>query len=45
MNDDIKAKILCNLYGYKGTGFAYSVYDAEGLAPTITTLTGGADNR
>ena len=45
MNDDIKTNILCNLYGYKGTGFAYSVYDAEGLAPTITTLTGGADNR
>ena len=41
MNDDIKVNILCNLYGYKGTGFAYSVYDAEGLAPTITTLTGG----
>ena len=42
MNDNIKTIMLCNLLGHKpGTGFAYSVYDAEGLAPTITTLTGG----
>ena len=42
MNDNIKTIMLCNLLGQKpGTGFAYSVYDAEGLAPTITTLTGG----
>jgi hypothetical protein len=38
---DLRVKILFNLYGYyKGT-MAGSVFDTNGLAPTISTMGGG----
>lgn len=45
-DDTAKPIMLFNLLGHKlGTGFAYSVYSVEGIAPTILTMTGGADSR
>lgn len=38
----IKLTRIGNLYGDdRGTGFAGNVWDAEGLAPAITTMGGG----
>lgn len=42
MNEGVKTLMLFNLLGQKlGTGFAYSVYSKDGIAPSITTMTGG----
>lgn len=41
MNDDIKVKKLGNLNGHTGGSFAYMVYDADGLAPTLNCMEGG----
>lgn len=42
MNEDAKTIMLFNLLGHKqGTNYAYSVYDKEGIAPAIMTMTGG----
>ena len=39
---EAKVRMICNLLGCKiGTGFAYSVYDSNGISPTLTTQTGG----
>jgi len=36
-----KVRIIYNLYGYYKGGMAGSVFDAEGIAPALTTMTGG----
>lgn len=38
-----KVKFLGSLYG-QGTGHAGAVWDSEGVAPTLTTMQGGAEN-
>ena len=38
-------RILYNQYGYYHGGMAGSVFDTKGVAPTITTMEGGVDNR
>ena len=42
MNDDAKVRILYNKYGYYRGGMAGSIFDTNGIAPTITTMEGGA---
>ena len=42
MNKEKRPIRLFNIYGEnRGTGFAGNVWDAEGLAPTISTMGGG----
>lgn len=41
MNDNISCKRLGNLLGFTGGSFAYMVYDADGLAPTLNCMGGG----
>ena len=43
MNKEKRPIRLFNIYGEnRGTGFAGNVWDAEGLAPTISTMGGVA---
>lgn len=39
--NDVKVRILYNLYGYYKGAMAGSVFDTKGLAPTISTMGGG----
>jgi hypothetical protein len=41
MNEDAKVRILYNKYGYYRGAMAGSVFDINGIAPTITTMEGG----
>lgn len=38
---DVKVKIIYNFYGYYKGAMAGSVFDTEGLAPTISAMGGG----
>jgi len=40
----MNANFLGNIYGH-GAGYAGAVWDADKLAPTLTTMQGGAENR
>lgn len=37
----IGVRIIYNLYGYYGGGMAGSVFDTNGLSPSLTTMQGG----
>lgn len=41
----MEVKKLGNIYGFTGGNFAGSVWDKEGIAPTISTMQGGVKNR
>ncbi len=38
---DIRVNIIYNFYGYYKGAMAGSVFDTDGLAPTISTMGGG----
>ena len=39
--NDIKPIRLFNIYGFTGMNYAGNVWDTEGLAPALLTMTGG----
>lgn len=45
VEDMNKIEKLGNINGYTGGSFSGMVYDAEGLAPTITTYGGATENQ
>lgn len=36
-----RIRMIYNLYGYRGGAMAGSVFDKDGLSPTLTNLSGG----
>lgn len=43
--EGVKVRIIYNLYGYYKGAMAGSIFDTDGLAPTISTMGGVTGNQ